>query len=125
MVAALVAPEGQGAQWGPGHAHSMLASAPRRLARGQTLAVCVVEKPELAISISDMALGVCTHSGRAPLVKRLFVRPTSQIRGESNRPFLYRVALEGKKNAMKNDTRFDMAVPGTRVLRYLNMYLNF
>ena len=44
--------------------------------------------------------------GRPPLliVKRLFVWSTSQIRGEFNRPFLYRVALEG---FLKNATRFD------------------
>ena len=38
--------------------------------------------------------------GRPPLVKRLFVWSTSQIRGVSNRPFLYRLA-EGFKNATR------------------------
>ena len=49
----------------------------------------------MPISILRMGSGVCTHSGRAPLVKRHFVWSTSQIRGISNRHFLYRVAGDG------------------------------
>ena len=75
--------------------------------------VSLHEKPELTISISNMALGVCTHSGSSStiIVKRLFVRSTSQIRRESNqsnRPFLYRVhwwkAWQEKRYSR---TRFD------------------
>ena len=38
----------------------------------------------MPISILRMGSGVCTHSGRAPLVKRHFVWSTSQIRGISS-----------------------------------------